>query len=204
MNPTGWGWTWLDLLILVWVLLFAIGGLLRGTVAQVFSFLGTVAGLWTVFPISSWLDDQWLGVQPAPVFFVLRWLVSILAGLAVVSLFQWWGDQLGRMVQATPAALLDRGGGLVVGVATGVATVAMALMLALLIPRPPGISELAARANTAVPLMAGAAHACSLSSRFVPGGAWLGERFHKAHRRADQARSHEPHARETRATKSGR
>ena len=119
MNPTGWGWTGLDLLILAWVLLFALGGLLRGTVAQVFSFLGLFAGLWTVFPISSWLADQWIGAQPAPVFFVLRWLVSILAGLAVASVFQWCGDTVGRLVQATPAALFDRGGGLLLGVLGG-------------------------------------------------------------------------------------
>ena len=174
MNPTGWGWTWLDLVILVWVLLFAVGGLFRGTVAQVFSLLGMVAGLWTVFPISRWLEDQWIGVQPAPIFFLLRWLVAVLAGLAVASLFSWIGDQLGRLVHKTPVAVVDRGGGLLVGVVAGLFTVSMALMVALLIPRPTQFAEVASHAHTTAPLMSGAAHACSLSSRVIPGSAWLG------------------------------
>jgi len=202
LNPTGWDWTGLDLLILVWVLVFTIGGLLRGTVAQVFSFLGLFAGLWTVFPISSWLADQWIGMQPTPVFFVLRWLVSILTGLAVASLFQWCGDTLGRMVQATPAAVIDRGGGLLVGLLGGLTTVSLALMVALLIPQPKKLSELAAEATSTRPLMSGAAHACSLSSRIIPGSAWLGERFRNALRRAEKAHSREPHGRTARATKT--
>lgn len=179
-------------MILVWVLAFAIGGFLRGTIAQVFSVLGLVVGLWAIRWVAGWLADHWLGAQPALLFMVLRWVVSALAGLAVLSLFQWWGDQLGRAVHSTPAAWVDRGGGLFIGLGIGLVTVAMTLMLALQLPRHQMVAEEAAHASAAVPLMSNGAEVCSLSSRFVPGGTWLEERFRKARRRAEEARRGAP------------
>jgi uncharacterized membrane protein required for colicin V production len=179
-------------LILVWVLAFAIGGFLRGTIAQVFSVLGLVVGLWAIRWVAGWLADHWSGAQPALLFTALRWVVSALAGLAIMSLFQWWGDHLGRAVHSTPAAWVDRGGGLFIGLGVGLVTVAMTLMLALQVPRPQVVAQQAARASAAVPLMANAAEACSLSARFVPGGAWLEEHFRKARRRAEQAQRGAP------------
>jgi len=179
-------------LILVWVLAFAVGGFLRGTIAQVFSVLGLVVGLWAILWVAGWLDDHWLGAQPALLFMALRWIVSALAGLAIMSLFQWWGDQLGRAVQATPAAWVDRGGGLFIGLGIGLVTVAMGLMLALQIPRPRAVAQQAAHASAAVPLLSNAAEACSLSARFIPGGVWLEEHFRKARRRAVDARREAP------------
>ena len=179
-------------MILVWVLLFAIGGFLRGTVAQALSVLGLFFGVWASLGVAGWLGDHWTGAQPAVLFMVLRWIVSALAGLAVLSLFQWWGDQLGRAVQATPAVWVDRGGGLLIGLGIGLVTVAMAVMLALHIPRPQVVSQQAASASAAVPLMSKAAEACSVSARFIPGGTWLEERFREAHRRAEVARRRAP------------
>lgn len=179
-------------MILVWVLLFAIGGFLRGTIAQVFSLLGFVVGLWALRWTAGWLYDHWQGAQPPMLFAVLRWVVSGLAALAVLSLFQWWGDQLGRAVQATPVVWVDRGGGLLIGLGIGLVTVALAVMMALQIHNPRTVSQQAARANVAVPLMSQAAEACSVSARFIPGGTWLEERFREAQRRAEVARRGRP------------
>lgn len=157
--------------------------------------MGLLAGLWAILGVARWLGDHWTGVQPVLAFAALRWIVAALAGMAVASLFQWWGDQLGRAVQAGPAAWADRGGGLAIGVGVGFVTAALAMMVALLAPQPRGLAEQASLARATVPLMASAVNACSLSARFVPGGPWLEERFRKAHRRAEEARRGAPRAR---------
>lgn len=169
--------------ILIWIALFSIHGLLRGTVAQVFSALGVFAGLWTGLWVSHWLDAFWRGAQPFLVFLVLRWIVAVLAGMAAATLLQWWGENLGRAVKAGPIAWLDRGGGFGLGAFLGFVTIAMALMVGLLVREPHGLSEAVAAARTAEPMMATAADACSLSAGYLPGGPWLSERFRKAHRR---------------------
>ena len=89
-------------------MVFAIRGLIRGSVRQVFGLLGFAVGLWVAVQVSRWVGAQWLGARPAVVFWVLRWLVAALAGLVVASLFQWWGSLLGKAVQAGPAGWLDR------------------------------------------------------------------------------------------------
>jgi hypothetical protein len=114
---------------------------------------------------------------------VLRWIVAGLAGVAVATLFQWCGDRLGRLVQAGPIAWLDRGGGLSLGALFGLVTIAMAMMASLLVREPGALSQSVAAARTAEPMMATAAEACSLSSRYLPGGRWWTEKFRKAHRR---------------------
>jgi len=164
------GWTWTDWAILVWVVFFSVHGLVRGTVAQVFSALGIFAGLWTGLWVSHWLDAAWRGSQPILVFLVLRWIVAGLAGLAFATLFQWCGDRLGRLVQSGPMAWLDRGGGFSIGALFGLVTIAMAMMVSLLVREPRALSRSVAAARTAEPMMATAAEACSLSSHYLPGG----------------------------------
>ena len=181
--------TWLDWAILVCVLVFAIRGFLRGTVAQVFVVLGLLGGLWIAGWVAHWVQDHWRGAQPALLFVALRWLVAGLAGLALAALFQWWGDRLGDAVKSGPAAWIDRGGGLAVGTVLGAAVVAVAMMVALQIPQPREIANSVARTRVAAPLMSGAADACSLGSRFFPGGGWLRQRFITAELRAHAARA---------------
>lgn len=180
--------TWTDWGILVWVLLFSIHGMLRGTVAQVFGILGLFVGSWAALGVSHWLDDYWRGAQPLLVYLALRWIVAALAGMGAAALFQWWGELLGAMIRSGPLRWVDRGGGLGVGAAIGVATVALAVMTALLLAQPKPLTEHLARARTSEPLMSGAAKACSLSAGVLPGGTWLTERFRKAQRRTVAAR----------------
>lgn len=151
--------------------------------AQVFSALAVFIGLWTGLWLSHWLDAFWRGSQPFLVFLVLRWIVAGLAGLAAATLVQWCGETLGRLVKSGPVAWLDRGGGLGIGAFIGLVTISMAMMVGLLVREPRVLSQSVAAARTAEPMMATAAEACSLSSRYLPGGRWWTEKFRKAHRR---------------------
>jgi uncharacterized membrane protein required for colicin V production len=169
--------------ILVWLVVFSIHGLLRGTVAQVFSALGLFAGLWAGLWVSHWLDAAWRGAQPYLVFLVLRWIVAVLAGTVVATIFQWCGDSLGRFVQSGPIGWLDRGGGVGVGVVLGLVTLSMAMMAGLLVREPRALSRSVASAHTAEPMMATAAEASERTARWLPGGRWWAEHFRMAHRR---------------------
>ena len=60
------------------------------------------------------------------------------------------------------------------------------LLLAIVVPGPRTVSETAALARVAPPLMSGGARACQLAGIVMPGGRWLGLRFLAAERRARQ------------------
>ena len=182
------GLTWLDWALIIVVLACAIGGVLTGATSQVFTFLGVLTGLWAAVFVSRWVSVHWHGARPAVVFLVLRWLVAALSGLALASLFQWWGDRLARAVREGPLGWLDRGAGAVVGAGVGTLGGALVLMLMLTGLHERGPAMDAARARAAEPVMGVAAHVCSWGEGLVPGSGWLKERFLAARRRAAHLR----------------
>jgi uncharacterized membrane protein required for colicin V production len=178
----------MDWALVVLVLLFAIGGFLRGTIAQIFGVVGVLTGLWAAVFVSGWVGDHWYGARPALVFLALRWLVAALAGLAVAGLFQWCGDRLGKAVREGPLGWLDRAGGFVVGAGLGAAVGSLVLLGALTIRQPSAPGVAAARARVTAPAMGVAAEMCSLGEAYLPGSGWLKERFLAAKRRAVRIR----------------
>ncbi|MEK7824000.1 MAG: CvpA family protein [Candidatus Eisenbacteria bacterium] len=174
--------------MLVLVLLFAIGGFLRGTIAQVFVVLGVLTGLWAAVFVSGWVGTHWHGARPAVAFLALRWLVAALAGLAVAALLQWWGDRLGKAVREGPLGWLDRGGGLVVGAGLGAIVGSFVLLGALTIQHPSAPGVAVAHARVAAPAMGVAAEVCSFGEAYLPGSGWLKQRFLAAKRRAVRIR----------------
>ena len=177
--------TWLDWIVLVVVLLFAVRGLLRGTIAQTFSILGVVGGLWAAGWVSQWVGEHWTGARPAVVFLVLRWLVAALAGTAVAALFQWWGEKIGGVVKSGPLGFLDRAGGWGVGAVIGLVVVTFAIMAMVLVTWSP-VNRPALQMKLAGPLMAGARFVCALGEPTIPGSTWLMHRFSSAHRRIER------------------
>jgi uncharacterized membrane protein required for colicin V production len=174
---------------LVWVLLFSLHGFLRGTVAQVFVVLGLFAGVWAGLAVWSWLGGHWTGAQPAMVYVALRWIVAGLAGMGAAAIIQAWGTGLGRAVKSSPVQWLDKSGGLAIGAMVGLGTASLLLMFVLLAPKPRNVTEKIVSARSTAPLMATAAHACSLSAPYLPGGPWLTEHFRLAHHRAKGTRA---------------
>lgn len=170
--------------------LFALRGLVRGTVGQIFALLGLLAGLWVAGWVAQWVGQHWQSARPAVVFLALRWLVAGLAGLAAAALFQWWGDLLGAAVKKSPVGWLDRIGGVAVGGALGVVVASLLVMGALLTTWPRAVSHAASGARCAPPLMAGGARACNFDSRYFPGSSWLRQRFLSAQRRAHAQSRH--------------
>jgi uncharacterized membrane protein required for colicin V production len=169
------------------VLLFAVRGISRGSVRQVFAFFGVVLGIWTAVVISRWVGAHWLGARPAVLFLILRWTIAVLLGLAVASLLTWWGDLLADAIRRSPVNWLDRVSGFFVGASLGAIVAAFVLLVALLLPWPRQAGAWASSARVSRGVLSSAVRACDLGDHVIPESAWLKARFQNAARRVRAA-----------------
>jgi uncharacterized membrane protein required for colicin V production len=181
------GLTWLDATMLVVILAFAVRGLLTGFMSQIFGVLGVIAGLFAASWSGQWVASHWDGAQPTVVFWLLRWLVVVLVGLAVAGLFQWWGSLLGKAFEASPLGFIHRPGGFVLGAGLGAFVSAFLLLGLLFLPWSGGIAGAAARSRTPRPVFAGITAVLHLTEGLAPGSHWLRGRFEAAQRRIERA-----------------
>lgn len=177
------GFTWLDWIIALVIAVFAVRGLFRGTVRQAFGCAGVLIGLWAAGWMAQWVGAHWQHARPAVVFWVLKWLVAGLAGLAVASLLEWCGERAAGAVKASPLGWLDRLGGLTVGALFGAAVVALALVALVLLPWPRRPRAWTESSRSAPTLLVGGAVASGWAAAVLPRGRWLHERFLEAERR---------------------
>jgi len=98
--------------------------------------VGWLCGYVSFMAVSQWVGAHWSGARPAAVFAVLRWLVAMLSGLAVLAIFQIVGERIGEGVHKTVLGPLDRFGGLLLGALYGAFVVVVALVVMLLTPWP--------------------------------------------------------------------
>ena len=174
---------------MIFALLFAIQGARQGTIRQAMSLAGALGGLWTAWAISQWVAAHWHGARPAVLFWVLRWVVAILAACAVASFFAWVGGRIREGVQSVDLGWLDRLGGLVFGAGLGACLASAVLVGLLLTPWPPGIAGEVERARVTAPLLAGAEHLLNSGDRYIPGGLELHRLLRDAERRAHSGRT---------------
>jgi len=172
--------TWLDVVLLVLLAVLTVRGLLRGTLAQVFAFLGVACGAWAFVLLASWLGEHWQGAKPVAVYFVLRWLVATLVGLAVAAVFQWLGDTIAKAAHEGPFGWADRLGGGVIGAAIGLAIAALVVLVMVQGPVALATGHVGERSAYATPLVRGGERVTSLAETRLPGGAWLHRRFEAA------------------------
>ena len=172
------------------ILVLAIRGLVQGTIRQVFALLGVVLGFWSLCAVSQWVGSHWQGARPAAVFWALRWLVALMAGLAAASLFQWFGELLSGAVQKSLVGWLDRLGGFLVGAGIGACIAAVALVAMLAIPWPRYAAGWAAQARSTPKVLRGADWAVARIGPFVPGSDGLKGVLQNAERRLQHAARH--------------
>jgi uncharacterized membrane protein required for colicin V production len=162
---------------------FAVRGAFRGAVMQLFWITGFVVGAWAAGWVSQWVGEHWQGARPAVVFWVLRWLVGLLAGLSVLALAQWSGERLRSVWRDGPLGWLDR----LLGVATGAVLGALVVALLLLatvrwFPRgdlPHGLMV----SRLSLPVVEESEQLCGSAARVVPASGWLSREFTLAARR---------------------
>lgn len=161
---------------------FVVRGLLRGTIAQVFAFLGVGLGVLTTSAVADAVGLHWHAAEPVWAFTALRWLVAVLAGLGVAALLQWWGGLLAKAVHDGPFGWLDRTVGALVGLTIGTVLSTAVLVLLLQAPGLEFARPLVARGVTSAPLIE-AGDRASEWGRALPGGLWLHEQLRSASRR---------------------
>lgn len=172
----------MDGIVLVFLISFAIRGILRGSVAQGFAFFGLLAGIWAGAGLSQWIAQHWHDAQPAFVFTILRWVVAGLGGLAITTLFGWWGETVAKAVHEGPLGWLDRLIGGVVGLAFGAALGAVVLLLALQAPGLGFARGPAREGITARPFVRAGVAVTGWHGVPVPGVGWLHAQFRSAER----------------------
>ena len=168
---------------------FTIRGILRGTVAQVFAFFGLLAGIWAGAQLSRWVGDHWHEARPAFMFALLRWVVAGLGGLAVATLFGWWGEVVAKAVHEGPLGGLDRTLGGALGLAFGAGLAAIVVLVMLGAPGFGFARAVAARSVSARPLVVAGARATAWRGVPVPGASWLHSQFASAAHRLSLPRS---------------
>jgi uncharacterized membrane protein required for colicin V production len=161
---------------------FVIRGLARGTLSQVFAFIGIALGVLTASAVADVVGFHWSEAEPRIAFGALRWLVAALAGLGVAALLQWWGGLLAKAVHDGPFGWLDRTVGALVGLTIGTVVSTAFLVLLLQAPGLEFARTLVARGVTSAPLLA-AGERASEWGRSLPGGLWLHEQLRSASRR---------------------
>ena len=122
------------------------------------------------------------------VFWVLRGLVALLAGLAVASLFNVVGARGSAALRKLSMGWLDRSGGIAAGVVVGLAVVCLVLLGSLRGPIPGWISRPAASARLTLPILQGGVAACTLG-RNLPGSDGLRRQLLAAAQRVERSPS---------------
>lgn len=126
------------------------------------------------------------------VFMALRWLVAVLAGLAVAACLQWWGEQVAQATHDGPFGWWDRLVGGVIGVALGVV---FATFVALAVVQSPWLlpaRNAAVRGVASRPLLDVGLQLSRAGGAVFPGGKWLHGQFVEAVSRVGPARAHGP------------
>jgi uncharacterized membrane protein required for colicin V production len=169
--------------ILVLVLVFTARGWVRGNLAQLFSLVGLLAGIAVAGFVLQWVGAHWHHARPAAAFWLLRVVLALFCGLAVASFLSWLGSRARDSVRKGPVGWLDGPGGAALGLSKGVIAALLIVWVGVMIPWPRALSHAAARARLATPILSGAAETCEFGVGYVPGSAWLRDRFRAAERR---------------------
>jgi len=167
-----------------------IRGLLRGTIAQVFAFCGLLLGIWAAAWVSQWVGAHWHDARPALVYGALRLIVAALAGMAVASLFQWWGEHVAKATHEGPFGGIDRVVGGLVGGAFGLTLAALLVVAAMQSPLLHFARSVAVRSVTTRPLLRAGTRLTALPEVVFPGSRWLHGQFVSAEQRIGPSRSH--------------
>ena len=168
--------------------MFAVRGAFRGAVMQLFWIAGLVVGAWAAGWVSQWVGEHWQGARPAVVFWVLRWLVGLLAGVSVLALAQWSGERVRSVWRDGPLGWLDHLLGVAAGAVFGSLVVAL-LLLAVVRWFPHGdLPHGLVGSRLSLPVVEEGGRLCDSAARVVPASGWLRREFTLAARRMHGSR----------------
>lgn len=119
---------YIDIVILVVLGIFGIGGLRKGIITEAATLLGLGVGLYGAFHFSDFTAEklvQWVEINPKYLN-VIAFVVTFLVLAIVVNLL---GRLVAKMVKAINLGFIDKLGGFIIGMAKGILICSLLVML---------------------------------------------------------------------------
>ena len=109
---------YLDIIIAIILILFAIGGFRNGIIREAFSLVAFFGGIYGAMVLSGWVGNM-LGkiINVSPEWLAVIAFMIVFIGLAI--LINWLGGMLAKLIESISLGFIDKIGGIVFGVAKG-------------------------------------------------------------------------------------
>lgn len=119
---------YLDIIIAIILILFAIGGLRNGIIREAFSLVAFLGGIYGAIRLSDWAGG-WLGklINVSPEWMSVISFIIVFIALAL--LINWLGGLLAGLVESLNLGFIDKIGGVVFGIAKGFLLVGVLILL---------------------------------------------------------------------------
>ncbi len=119
---------YLDIIIGIILILFALGGLKNGIIREAFSLAAFIGGIYGAIRFSD-LVGKWLGniINVSPdTMAVISFIVVF---IALVLIINWLGNMIARLVESLCLGFIDKIGGAVFGIAKGFVIMGVVILL---------------------------------------------------------------------------
>ena len=119
---------YLDIIIGIILIIFAIGGLRNGIIREAFALVAFIGGIYGAIQLSD-LVGQWLGkvINVSPEWMSVISFIVVFAGLAL--LINWLGGLLANLIENMNLGVFDKIGGAVFGIAKGFLLIGVLILL---------------------------------------------------------------------------
>lgn len=119
---------YLDIIIGIILIIFAIGGLKNGIIKEAFSLVAFIGGIYGAIRLSD-LVGKWLGnvINLDPEWMSVISFIIVFIALAL--LISWLGNLLAGLIENLNLGFIDKIGGLVFGIAKGFLLVGVMILL---------------------------------------------------------------------------
>ena len=119
---------YLDIIIGIILIIFALGGLRNGVIREAFSLIAFIGGIYGAILLSD-LVGTWLGkiINVSPEWMSVISFIIVFVGLAL--LINWLGGIIANLVENLSLGFIDKIGGIVFGIAKGFLLVGVMILL---------------------------------------------------------------------------
>ena len=119
---------YLDIIIGIILILFAIVGLRNGIIREAFSLAAFIGGIYGAIKLSD-MVGKWLGniINVSPEWMAV--ISFILVFIALALLINWLGNMLANLIESVSLGFIDKLGGIVFGIAKGFLLVGVLILL---------------------------------------------------------------------------
>ena len=119
---------YLDIIIGIILIIFAIGGLRNGIIREAFSFAAFIGGIYGAIKLSD-LVGQWLGKLINVSQDTMSVISFIVVFIALVLIINWLGSLIANLVESISLGFIDKLGGIAFGIAKGFLLVGIIILL---------------------------------------------------------------------------